>query len=247
MTNKQIIEGKLICGRTARKYLDCSKAEFENLVNQGLIQAYRDEYNRWKVSKESVLSYAQKKFRPSSDTRLIIENHYEEVIDRICSAKSSVKIMTGDFKRFNLKPTAKQGTNYNDGTPFIKYLMEIAKKGISVQIICSQPSRTFVEEYKELYVQMKPKQLQMYYCLRNHAKVVIIDDKLAYVGSANVTPAGLRQGIKNPGNFEAGFITDDPEIVSSLNDQFSKIMKEDCCSKCHLATKCVDNNPFLDF
>ena len=44
--------GKLICGHTARKYLKCSKAEFENLVNQGHIQAYRDEYMRWKVSKE---------------------------------------------------------------------------------------------------------------------------------------------------------------------------------------------------
>ena len=41
--------GKLICGHTARKYLKCSKAEFENLVNQGHIQAYRDEYMRWKV------------------------------------------------------------------------------------------------------------------------------------------------------------------------------------------------------
>ena len=48
--------GKLICGHTARKYLKCSKAEFENLVNQGHIQAYRDEYMRWKVSKDQVIN-----------------------------------------------------------------------------------------------------------------------------------------------------------------------------------------------
>lgn len=60
MATKHNIERELICGRTARKYLDCSKADFENLVGQGQIQAYRDEYNRWKVSKESVLSYAKK-------------------------------------------------------------------------------------------------------------------------------------------------------------------------------------------
>lgn len=52
-------DDKLICGRTARKYLGCSKAEFENLVNQGHIQAYRDEYMRWKVSKKSILDYAK--------------------------------------------------------------------------------------------------------------------------------------------------------------------------------------------
>ena len=45
-----INEDKLICGRTAREYLGCTKAEFESLVDHGLIQAYRDEYMRWKVS-----------------------------------------------------------------------------------------------------------------------------------------------------------------------------------------------------
>ena len=43
-----------------------------------------------------------------------------------------------------------------------------------------------------------------------------IDDNIAYVGSANVTPAGLGQGIFTPGNFEVGFLTDNPEVVSSL-------------------------------
>ena len=100
---KQKTDGELICGRTARKYLDCSKAEFEILVERGIIHAYRDEYSRWRVSKESVLNYAKRNL-PTSDTRLIIENHYQEVIKRICEAKSSIKIMTGDFKRFKLKP-----------------------------------------------------------------------------------------------------------------------------------------------
>ena len=74
-------------------------------------------------SKESVIDYSKSSL-PSNDTLLIInENHYQEVIERICAAKSSVKIMTANFKRFRLKPTGSQGENYNDGTPFIKYLM----------------------------------------------------------------------------------------------------------------------------
>ena len=106
-------DDKLICGRTARKYLNCSKAEFENLVNQGHIQAYRDEYMRWKVSKESVLNYA-KQSQVSNVTRFITnKSHYEEVIERICSAKSSIRIMTANFKRFRLKPTENQGRDYN--------------------------------------------------------------------------------------------------------------------------------------
>ena len=149
MAKKQDNNDKLICGRTARKYLNCSKAEFEILVKKGLIQACRDEYSRWRVSKDSVLNYAAK-LHSSSESRLIInENHYHEVIERICEAKTSIKIMTANFKRFRLKPTEDQGENYNDGTPFIKYLMEKAVQGVSVQIICSNPSESFTEEWQE--------------------------------------------------------------------------------------------------
>ena len=231
--------GKLICGHTARKYLKCSKVEFENLVNQGHIQAYRDEYMRWKVSKESVLNYAKQSQLPR-ETRLITNNsHYEEVVERICSAKSSIRIMTANFKRFRLRPTKNQGKDYNDGTPFIERLMEKAVQGVSVQIICSNPSDSFTEEWQDYYRQMgEPELFEYMFCDRNHAKLAIIDDKLAYVGSANVTPAGLGQGVFTPGNFEAGIITENQEVISSIKDFFTMIWDEKYCINCHRAEKC---------
>ena len=234
---------KLICGRTARKYLGCSKAEFENLVNQGLVTAYRDEDKRWKVSKNSILEYA-KRYQSSGAPRLIInEDHYQEVIERICAAKSSIKIMTANFKRFRLKPTEDQGYHYNDGTPFIQYLMEKAVEGVSVQIICSRPSASFTEEWQEYYQQMEEPDLFEYmFCDRNHSKIAVVDDKLAYIGSANVTPAGLGQGVFTPGNFEAGILTEDPGVISSLKEFFSIIWDEKWCINCHRAEKCNEDN-----
>ena len=112
--------------------------------------------------------------------------------------------MTANFKRFRLKPTDSQGQDYNNGTPFVKALMDKALEGGE----------------------------------RNHAKAVIVDDRLAYVGSANVTPAGLGQGIFTPGNFEAGILTENPEIVSSVKALFSMIWDGGCCTDCHRAGQC---------
>ena len=180
----------------------------------------------------------------SGETLLVInENHYQEVIQRICAAKSSIKIMTANFKRFNLKPTGSQGKGYKAGTPFVKYLMAKAVQGVSVQIICSMPSLSFSDEWKEYYKQMMEPELFVYkYCDRNHAKIVIIDDKYAYIGSANVTPAGLGQGIFTPGNFEAGIFTESSDIVTSVKALFSSIFEGYRCNKCHRAEECKRNS-----
>ena len=231
----------IISGYTARKYMKCSKAEFESLVDQGLIEACRDKERRWRVSKDSILRYL-KKSQSTCDTQLITnDNHYESVLKKICFASSSIKIMTANFKRFRLKPTEKQGNEYNDGTPFIKLLMDKAVQGVSVRIICSRPSPSFTDEWEKYYSLMEPEHFEYMFCERNHAKIVIIDDRLAYIGSANVTPAGLGQGIFTPGNFEAGILTENKDVVSSAIAFFNNIWDEKCCSNCHRADKCNDN------
>lgn len=107
---------------------------------------------RWRVSKESVLNYV-KQSQLSNVTRLITnKSHYEEVVERICSAKSSIRIMTANIKRFRLEPTDEQAMFY--GTPFIERLMEKAVQGVSVQIICSMPSQSFTKEWMEYFQQM---------------------------------------------------------------------------------------------
>ena len=232
-------DAEYISGLTARRHLKCSKAEFESLVKQGIIQAHRDEEMRWRVSKESVVNYTNHMLS-SNEVRLIVNNnHYEEVIQRICLAKSSIKILTGDFKRFRLKPSVQQGENYNDGTPFIKSLIEKAENGVSVQILCSRPSKYFAEELDNYYQQMESTDnFEYVYCIRNHAKVIIVDDELAYVGSANVTPAGLGQGLISPGNFEAGILTNNSELVSSIIDYFAMVWDANSCKGCHRADQC---------
>lgn len=247
MTNKKYLKTTEVAELTGRPY-----NEVLNLVNTGVLPGYKTRRGRWRLSADAVEKYfdiqinnpaeMDDKSGTTCESHLIInDSHYQEVIKKICKAKSSIKIMTGDFKRFNLKPTKEQGKDYKDGTPFIEYLMGKAIDGVSVQIICSRPSQFFMDEWKEYYLQMNnPKLFEFKFCVRNHSKVIIIDDMLAYVGSANVTPAGLGQGIFTPGNFEAGIITENKELVSSVIALFSEIWSSKSCINCHRADKCQE-------
>lgn len=222
---------------TARKYLHCDKATLEHLIQSGEIEAkqLKEEGNKWKVSRKSIEQFIEKN-GPIPTTRTILitgSNNYDMVIERVCQAKSTVKIMTANFKRFNLKPTAQQGEKYSDGTPFVKYLMAKALQGVSVRIICSQPSAAFESEWKEYYEQMHPKLFEYRFCARNHAKVIIVDDNTAYIGSANITPAGLGQGIISPGNIEAGILSSDSVLVHEALKLFGNAWEGDYCVKCH--------------
>ena len=77
-------------------------------------------------------------------------------------------------------------------------------------------------------------------CPRMHTKAVIVDGKLAYLGSANLTGAGI--GAKHPDrrNFEAGILTDDQEIIRPLMDQLDALYLGDFCLKCQRRDVCPD-------
>lgn len=70
--------------------------------------------------------------------------------------------------------------------------MEKANEGVSVEIISAEKSRYFQEDVERANCNT-PNNFSVWLCARNHAKVIIIDDKIAYIGSANMTKAGHGQ------------------------------------------------------
>ena len=129
------------------------------------------------------------------------ENHYKEVLSLVGKAKRTVWIGTADIKDL-----------YVDDKPFLALLAGLLKKGVEVRLIhAKEPGTAWREDHEKhpiLYDGM-----ERVLCPRVHFKLIIIDSTITYVGSANLTGAGM--GMKSPRkrNFEAGILTDDPEMV----------------------------------
>ncbi|MBC8379281.1 MAG: phospholipase D family protein, partial [Planctomycetes bacterium] len=60
-------------------------------------------------------------------------------------------------------------------------------------------------------------------CPRVHFKCVIVDGRVAYSGSANLTVAGRGAKSSKRRNFESGIITTDPAMVEAIMDQFDTV------------------------
>ena len=82
-------------------------------------------------------------------------------------------------------------------------------------------------------------------CPRVHVKSVVVDGTWAYVGSANLTGAGVGAKSVFRRNFEAGIITADAGIVSQVMDQFDAIWQGSHCQKCGRKEFCDEHVDIL--
>lgn len=123
--------------------------------------------------------------------------------------------------------------------PFLSLLARLIKKGVSVRLIhAKEPGPAFREDfdkYPELF-----DGLERVLCPRVHFKMIILDCKTAYIGSANLTGAGMGMKSENNRNFEAGILTDDPPIVEQAMDQFDSVWNGSMCKKCRRKQYCAD-------
>ena len=77
-------------------------------------------------------------------------------------------------------------------------------------------------------------------CPRVHFKLMVFDCRLAYIGSANLTGAGI--GMKGVGtrNFEAGILTDEELLVDQATTQFDNVWMGRHCRTCRRRAYCPD-------
>lgn len=156
------------------------------------------------------------------------EAHFKEVIERVAKVKKYLWIGTADIKDL-----------YVGERPFLGVLADLIKKGREVRLIhAKEPGPNFREDFDRYPVLFTG--LERVLCPRVHFKIIIFDLKLAYIGSANLTGAGLGMKSSRTRNFEAGILTDDPALVEAAMNQFDAVWAGFKCKTCGRKQFCSD-------
>jgi phosphatidylserine/phosphatidylglycerophosphate/cardiolipin synthase-like enzyme len=163
------------------------------------------------------------------------EKLYEHVIEPVSHAREFVWIGTADIKDLHVHFRGEVKS-------FLSVLNELTRKKVAIRLLhAKEPGPNFRDSFDKYPLLWKNMERQL--CPRVHFKHIIIDGKLAYTGSANLTGAGLGIKSTNNRNFEAGIITTDPELVGAIMDQFDSVWMGKFCRSCGRKEFC--NDPIL--
>lgn len=158
--------------------------------------------------------------------------HYLKVLSHCKDVKHTLWLGSADLKDCYIKQKGEK-------MPFLKLLAQLIRKGVDVRLIhAKEPGPAFREDFDKYPVLYD--RLERVLCPRVHFKIIVFDCKEIYIGSANLTGAGI--GMKGEGtrNFEAGILTDDPAIVEQAMNQFDEVWIGNKCKGCKRRQYCGD-------
>jgi len=125
--------------------------------------------------------------------------------------------------------------------PFVKLLAELVERGVAVRLLhAKEPGPRFRADFDKHPALRNSDLFERGLCPRLHSKIIIIDTTLAYVGSANLTGAGLGAKNENRRNFEAGLLLHDRTHIARLMDELDALWLGQFCGPCQRRELCPD-------
>lgn len=181
--------------------------------------------------------------------RLIVDREHYDVlvkgaIERACT---SVWIGTANVKEMMVE--APIGTRARARGRYISILDvfdDLEKRGVELRLLhAGLPSRAFRAELAR-HRRLAKGGLAVKQCPRVHLKMIAIDGKSLYLGSANFTGAGLGAKGDARRNFEMGVVTDDDVMLDAAQARFDRIWRGAECAGCRVRDMCpapLDTKP----
>ena len=159
-------------------------------------------------------------------------SHYKEVLSRVQSMRALFCSGTADIKDLYVEVGKEK-------KPFLALIAQLIRRGVEVRLIhAKEPGPNFREDFDKYPVLYD--RLERVLCPRVHFKMLVFDGKEVYIGSANLTGAGIGMKTDNKRNFEAGILTDDTEIVEQAMNQFDEVWIGKHCKACKRREFCPD-------
>jgi len=159
--------------------------------------------------------------------------HYTHVLEKVRTVRRVLWIGTADLKDLYVRD------GLNNTIPFLSLLAERISRGVEVRLIhAKEPGPNFRQDFDKYPVLVKG--LERALCPRVHFKLIIFDLECAYIGSANLTGAGIGMKGENTRNFEAGILTTERALVDSAINQFDDVWMGKFCGKCGRKGFCGD-------
>ena len=172
---------------------------------------------------------------------LISADHYPTVVDRVLAAERSVWIATANLKELMIEDARlvpgrrRAGRHYRS---VLAALSELASNGVELRMLhAAPPSRVFRRDF-DRQKRLVAGGLELRLCPRTHLKLVIVDGRDLYLGSANWTGAGLGAKHEERRNFELGLLTQDERLVDAAQDAYERIWRGAECAQCRLREEC---------
>ncbi|MDE5688782.1 MAG: phospholipase [Paramuribaculum sp.] len=159
------------------------------------------------------------------------DDHYNEVLSRVAGVRQLLWIGTADIKDLYVKVGS--GT-----TPFVGVLANLLRRGVEIRLIhAKEPGPAFREDFDRYPILEAG--LERMLCPRVHFKMLIFDFDTAYIGSANLTGAGIGMKSSARRNFEAGILTNEPALVEAAAEQFDSVWRGAHCAGCGRRQYCT--------
>jgi phosphatidylserine/phosphatidylglycerophosphate/cardiolipin synthase-like enzyme len=166
--------------------------------------------------------------------------HYTKlVLEGMAKARVSLWIATANVKEMRVEaPIGTRARAKGQYMSILETLEGLAAEGVELRMLhAGVPSRFFRAELRD-----RPRLLRgglaMRQCPRVHLKLVAIDGRLLYLGSANFTGAGLGAKAEGRRNFEMGLLTDDEVWLDAAQARFDRIWSGKECKGCRLRREC---------
>ena len=169
---------------------------------------------------------------PAGAAELVIDaQHFHRIVrEGILKAVTSLDIATADFKAMLIpEPGTRRARS------IVEVMRRLAARGVEIRLLhAGTPSSAALCELKKSL----PANLIIRRCPRLHFKTVVIDADRMYLGSANLTGAGLGAKADGRRNFELGIWTRSAGLIDAVLGEFNALWEGHRCVSCRRKDVC---------